>query len=121
MSTPTHRGLKELEARMRELVLLLDGAQANVTTLERAWSACAEHAPALVEAARGATIAAGEERATLRTQLERLVQLNEAARQAVAREQSAIVTSLERVRGTRAKLEHLEEAPVTGDSCDVSA
>ncbi|MBI5365131.1 MAG: hypothetical protein HZA53_18280 [Planctomycetes bacterium] len=121
MTTSTHGGLKELESRMRELVLLLDGAQANVTTLERAWNACAEHAPELAEAARGAASAAGEERANLRLQLERLVQLNEAARQTVAREQSAIVTSLERVRGARAKLEHLEEAPVTGDSCDVSA
>lgn len=120
MITSVNSELAMLEARMRELVGLLDGAQANVAVLERAWSACAAHGPAIEQAARQAASAAGEERAALRAQLERLVELNAAAKQAVLREQAALARSLAHARATRSSLDHLQEAPLVGDSCNVS-
>lgn len=120
MSLQAKPKLAELETRMRELVGLLDGAQASVADLERAWSACAAHGPTVEEAAREAASAAGEERATLRAQLARLVELNAVAKQAVLREQTAIARSLEQARATRSNLENLREAAQVGDSCDVS-
>lgn len=120
MSSSRTSALVELEARMRELVGLLDGAQANVDVLERAWIACAAHGPELERAARDAANAAGEERIELRAQFERLVELNAAAKQAVEREQAQLARSLAHARATRSNLEHLEDAPLVGDSCDVS-
>ncbi len=120
MDARTKDELAALELRMRDLIHLLDGAQTGIEALERAWSTCAEHGPALERAARTATNAAGEERVALRTQLERLVHLNAAARQAIEREEARIATDLARVNGARTTLAALGAVALTGESCDVS-
>ena len=120
MGVGTKEELAEPERRMRELIALLDGANSGVAALERAWSACVEHGPALDRAARSAAAAAGEERKSLRKQLERLVELNAIARQAIQDEEHRVEAELLRLRGAKSAL-HVFASPVeTGESCDVS-
>ncbi|MBK7878548.1 MAG: hypothetical protein IPJ77_23065 [Planctomycetes bacterium] len=120
MSKGTKEELAALEGRMRDLIRLLDGAQAGVDALERAWTACAEQGPAIERAARSAAAAAGEERAALKEQLQRLVELNAVARLSIEREEQRLAASFVRLRGTQATFEALGAAAVTGESCDVS-
>ena len=106
-----------LEARLRELVAMLDGAEVGAGTLERAWRACEQHAPALASAGRDL---AQEERAALRVQLERLAELNAIAREGAERALEATGAELLFVRRARLELERVESPTEVGESCDVT-
>lgn len=113
-------GLAELEKEMRDLVALLGGARTSIETLERAWNACAVHAPRIAAAATTAIGTAGSERAALRRQLERILELNAVARDALRAEQEALMSGIVQARAARATLSSHAGAEDVGSSCDVA-
>lgn len=111
--------LDELERRMRDLIVALDGGRANTEAIERAWSLCQEHGhalPGLLEARR---LLAEPERRSVDERLQRIASLNAVALQSAHAEHGQTRLDLEHLAQARAML---ASAPAgeSGESCDVS-
>jgi len=111
--------LDGLEARLRDLLVALDGARTNVEAIEQAWKLCSEHGYELdlIVAERAAL--AAEERRAVDERLARMAGLNAVALHAAQAEQARLLRELQRFVTTHTA-QPREPLAAVGESCDVS-
>ncbi|HIG11699.1 MAG: hypothetical protein ABGY71_02665 [bacterium] len=112
--------LKALELTMGELLSVLQSGEATSEDIAASWIRCQTTGEAVTTALERSRSSAAADK-TLVEALERLVQLNAIARQAVAKEQAALTGRLRHSRRSVAQVRgYTPGAPASGRKCDLA-